>query len=228
MVEYMKYPSGTEAFDALPTPKKERIYKAVATEFADQGFAKASMNRIIQVAGISKGSLFVYFGSKSRLFHAIVDLAVNCIKDHLLEVRQTTMDDPFPKRMSSLFRSGFRFVGQNPKLSRIYFELLQSNDAPESMHKLIRTLNWQSTRFISSFIEDGIKKKELDVSIDVTKMAILINAVFEKLMRSYYDELLAPEAGLYGADAINLDQWIHSTVNFITSGVSKAQIDLFR
>ncbi|MBU1882407.1 TetR/AcrR family transcriptional regulator [bacterium] len=217
----MKHPHGTEAFDTLPHPKKERIYQAAVSEFAERGFGKASMNRLVEAAGISKGSLFVYFKSKSGLFDAIIDLAVNRIKEHLREVRQSTADDPFSLRISALLRSGFRFVDQYPKLAKIYFELLQSNDAPKSLQKMVQTLNWQSTRFIASFIEDGIKREELNTEIDVVRTAFLINALFEKLLRSYYSEHLAPEAGLYAADAINIDNWVQSTVNFATFGVSR-------
>lgn len=41
--------------------------------FMDLGFDGASMNEIARSAGVSKGTLYVYFTDKSRLFEAIVE-----------------------------------------------------------------------------------------------------------------------------------------------------------
>jgi len=42
-------------------------------EFAEYGYEKASTNRIVQAAGIGKGMLFYYFGSKLELYNALLD-----------------------------------------------------------------------------------------------------------------------------------------------------------
>ena len=39
----------------------------------DLGFDGASMNEIARAAGVSKGTLYVYFADKSRLFEAMVE-----------------------------------------------------------------------------------------------------------------------------------------------------------
>ena len=39
----------------------------------DLGFDGASMGEIARAAGVSKGTLYVYFADKSRLFGAIVE-----------------------------------------------------------------------------------------------------------------------------------------------------------
>jgi len=62
----------TEAFLALPEEKQAAILDAAATEFADHGYDKASTNRIVSAAGIGKGMLFYYFGSKLELYHALI------------------------------------------------------------------------------------------------------------------------------------------------------------
>ena len=41
--------------------------------FLAQGFDAASMNDIARAAGVSKGTLYVYFDNKEALFEAIVE-----------------------------------------------------------------------------------------------------------------------------------------------------------
>ena len=50
-----------------------RFWTARAKVFMDLGFDGASMNEIARAAGVSKGTLYVYFADKSRLFEAIVE-----------------------------------------------------------------------------------------------------------------------------------------------------------
>ncbi len=55
-------------FEALECEKRRHIINAAMTEFVRGGFEKASMNKVVEQAGISKGSLFYYFGSKKKLY----------------------------------------------------------------------------------------------------------------------------------------------------------------
>ncbi|QWG17429.1 TetR/AcrR family transcriptional regulator [Bradyrhizobium sediminis] len=68
---------------AKPTPlhpvgdedssKRRQIVDGARKVFLDLGFDGASMGEIARSAGVSKGTLYVYFADKSRLFEAIVE-----------------------------------------------------------------------------------------------------------------------------------------------------------
>ena len=58
---------------ALDTAKRRQILEGARAVFLDKGFEGASMNDIARVAGVSKGTLYVYFTDKERLFAEIVD-----------------------------------------------------------------------------------------------------------------------------------------------------------
>ena len=57
----------------LDTAKRRQIVDGARAVFLAQGFEGASMNDIARAAGVSKGTLYVYFESKERLFAAIVE-----------------------------------------------------------------------------------------------------------------------------------------------------------
>jgi AcrR family transcriptional regulator len=59
-------------FDKLPHDKRQRILEAAAFEFAARGFESASLNRIIDAAGISKGAAYYYFDDKADLYATVV------------------------------------------------------------------------------------------------------------------------------------------------------------
>jgi AcrR family transcriptional regulator len=53
--------------------KRRQILDGARRVFLDLGFDGASMGEIARAAGVSKGTLYVYFADKNRLFEAIVE-----------------------------------------------------------------------------------------------------------------------------------------------------------
>ena len=53
--------------------KRRQILAGARKVFMDLGFDGASMGEIARASGVSKGTLYVYFADKSRLFEAIVE-----------------------------------------------------------------------------------------------------------------------------------------------------------
>lgn len=59
-------PSST--FFHLPAEKRENLLQCARDEFARVPYDQVSINKIIQAAGISRGSFYMYFTDKSDLF----------------------------------------------------------------------------------------------------------------------------------------------------------------
>src|SRR5215510_13378788 len=63
-----------EALEGLvDNAKRQQIVEGARAIFLAQGFDAASMNDIARAAGVSKGTLYVYFDNKEQLFEAIVE-----------------------------------------------------------------------------------------------------------------------------------------------------------
>lgn len=60
-------------FLKLKPEKQESILQAALDEFSEYGYDLASTNRIVERAGIAKGTLFKYFSSKEELFVYLCD-----------------------------------------------------------------------------------------------------------------------------------------------------------
>jgi AcrR family transcriptional regulator len=70
-----------EKFWAIDKEKQERIINAAIDEFSSLGYDKASTNNIVKNAGISKGLLFHYFGSKKKLYIYIYNYCFDLIME---------------------------------------------------------------------------------------------------------------------------------------------------
>ena len=65
-----------EKFFDLNREKQDRMINAALKVFAENGYRHASTDVIVKDAGISKGLLFHYFGSKSGLYAFLFDYSV--------------------------------------------------------------------------------------------------------------------------------------------------------
>lgn len=65
-------PTATRVLPEEDSSKRRQIIDGARKVFMDLGFDGASMGEIARAAGVSKGTLYVYFDDKCRLFEAIV------------------------------------------------------------------------------------------------------------------------------------------------------------
>ena len=70
-------------FDNLGPEKQETILRAAGEEFAEKGFEAASINRIIQRSGMSKGSVYYYFEDKADLFATTLERSIQRIMEEI-------------------------------------------------------------------------------------------------------------------------------------------------
>lgn len=68
-------------FHKLPPEQQQDIVRAALDEFATHGFNAASLNRIIDAAGISKGSMYYYFDGKEDLYAHVTRVELGALFD---------------------------------------------------------------------------------------------------------------------------------------------------
>jgi len=85
--------------------KRRQIIEGARAAFLEQGFDAASMNDIARTAGVSKGTLYVYFQNKEQLFEAI------CSEECLSQAESLFKFDPGESDVeATLTRIGIDFV----------------------------------------------------------------------------------------------------------------------
>lgn len=72
--------------------KRSQIIDGARRVFISKGFDAASMNDITREAGVSKGTIYVYFSSKEDLFEALIEEERGTIFSNLYETLTATDD----------------------------------------------------------------------------------------------------------------------------------------
>jgi AcrR family transcriptional regulator len=134
MTASLVLPRPTE--EAEHNAKRRQIVEGARAVFMAQGFDAASMAEIAKAAGVSKGTLYVYFKDKDELFKAIV--AKECVfqaenifdfnvADPNVAGALTRMGIAFvqalcaPERQSS-FRAVIAIADRMPNVGRTFYE----------------------------------------------------------------------------------------------------------
>src|SRR5271168_794258 len=92
------------------TARPDEIIGAALEEFADRGFAAARLEDIARRAGISKGSLYLYFETKEDIFRAVARAA---LARNLEAVRAPAeaFDAPFSKLAPAMLARAAEVIG---------------------------------------------------------------------------------------------------------------------
>ncbi|MFH0959335.1 MAG: TetR/AcrR family transcriptional regulator [Pseudomonadota bacterium] len=210
---------GTEIFRKLTPIKRQKVLRSAIAEFAEQGYRKASVNNIVRNAEISKGSLFQYFSSKRKLFTYAVNASSALVKDYLKDVRDETSGENFFHRIEILLLSGFRFIDKHPQMARIYFQLLQSGEAPFGSEQVME-LRKNAERFLGELILEGMAKGELKRDLSLDRTSFIVYSLLESLLRAYYSDFIGESSGIYRASPEGLNTWVKTVIDFLRDGIS--------
>ena len=207
--------TSTIKFTQLTDSKQKSIIDASVYEFANNGFKNASVNKIVEKAGISKGSLFNYFKSKNLLFDHIYQIALKEVKTYLAKVRDESENDDFFTRFNKIINSGITFINKYPRLARIYFRLLNSDDSPHGK-VIIQKLHSEAIRYLTNIVKTGIERNELRSELNSTTTAFLMESTLNRILQVHYLEIFDATFDLSKGD----NNWINEIVNTLKMGIA--------
>lgn len=97
--------------------KKTKLLEASIKIFARAGYGNASVDEIVETAGVAKGTFYYYFKSKEDLFLSLIGNGIkNLSCDMLAEVSKY---DKATDQISAIIASQYKFFVENHDLCRV-------------------------------------------------------------------------------------------------------------
>src|SRR5215471_7056245 len=90
------------------------IIAAALASFAERGFAATRLDDIARRAGVTRGTLYLYFPSKEELFKAVVRQRLLPVLEHGEQMMQAAGDTPTTVLLGKLIESFPELVIGNP------------------------------------------------------------------------------------------------------------------
>lgn len=120
----------------LPEQRREEILDAAAVEFGEHGFSRASYNRIIERAGLSKGAMYYYFADKQDLYATVVHDTVEALMGSLRPMGEVADPEEFWAEVERMTTEVWAHAMTAPRMVALMPALLNPRTAAEGTEAL--------------------------------------------------------------------------------------------
>jgi len=182
------------------------ILEAALVVFSQKGFAAARLDEVAKRAGVSKGTLYLYFDGKEALFEAVVRSAiVPRIAD--AEALVAAHEGGAPELLAEVYRIFAQMVA-DPKVSAIpKLVIAESGNFPDLARFYLREVVSRGLRLMQTVLDRGMARGEFREmnAVHATRLMIapvLFLALWRQSLERHDETRLDPEAFL--GDALSL------------------------
>ena len=157
-----------------------------AEEFAQKGYYETKISTLVQRAGLTQPTFYLYFKSKEAIFQELIDSFIKGLSDLTTVSRLEPGIDfnSLPLRITKGLSGIFTFFSENQNLTRIgFFNSLESEEIKKQLALQIRDN-------LISEVNNGYFQTEMDMSLVAE---ILIGAIERLTLTKLFTGIKEPE-----------------------------------
>ncbi|NTV37525.1 MAG: TetR/AcrR family transcriptional regulator [Anaerolineaceae bacterium] len=186
----MPYPT----FFNLTQEKRQKILDTAIEEFAENDYENASISKIVETAGISKGSIYQYFTDKRDLYLYLLELVSTKKAEMMADANVRKPESNVFDYLRWLFREMSAFDVQHPRLAKIGYRAAYGK-SPLPDHVVARS-KIATRQYFEDLIENGKTNGEVRPDVDASMAAFMFTAVLAELGKYILERT--------GIDAVNI------------------------
>jgi len=153
--------------------KENRIIEAAEALFSRYGLKKTSIEEIAKLAGLGKGTVYLYFRSKEEIYGAVVEKFGAVLTERL----RTEIADvhTYSKKLEQYIMTRLRFVHDLIKTNGLTAEVMNEAICTPAVLKVRDKFGSQQIALVKQIIDDGVAAGEFETSdSEVSAMAIFV------------------------------------------------------
>ena len=153
--------------------KRAQILRTAAKVFADEGFDRASMNRIAAECGISKANIYHYYAGKDVLLYDLLDEYLRELRDRICvaPAPDQTAEDRLRATIAEVLRA-YQGADDHHKV-----QISASAALPEEQQQALRVYQRDMVRYLSGILRDIAP----ELATDKTRLRSVTMSVFGML-----------------------------------------------
>ncbi|NDJ36487.1 MAG: TetR/AcrR family transcriptional regulator [Chloroflexi bacterium] len=162
----------------LQKERREQILAAAQVVFAEHGFADAPMVTIAKQAGVSKGTVYLYFASKDDLIAALLDdfLAESLTYLHMLvEQKEVRVRD----RLTAYAEAVSTQMAADSSMLSIAYEFYALAARNPAVRMALQTYFSAYGQALETLLLQGVDSGEVAAGTDVAAAAVMLVALLE-------------------------------------------------
>lgn len=142
---------------------KQKLYDAAIAVLGDKGFAGASVDEIVERAGVAKGTVYYHFAGKAELVEALIADRMRPLADAFAKAAEDNAGDP-AAALEAMIRAELQFFSDHAAFSKLLLtemwreDRLWRNTLLMLRHDLFATIE----RVIVQGVESGLFRAGID------------------------------------------------------------------
>ena len=183
-------------FDDLDEQRREGIFDAAAAEFEARGYDGASINRIIEQAGISKGTLYYYFDDKEDLFSTVVEYAMTRLTEGIGIPSLDHLDKTtFWNAYRSVMLRSVEFLQRNARyvrLARSFFKVRAETPGSQVARRVAEMGRSQLHKILSRGQDLGVVRTDLPLPL-LVEVALAVDEAGDRWRLEHWNDFTSDE-----------------------------------
>lgn len=185
IIELVRRKIVSDTFRRLPPEKKDQIYRAAIRLFGEYGFDGLAVDRICREAGISKGSFFQYFESKSHLLEFTILLFDDYLGKWVAEMRASETAALARDRLKYLYDSLVSNARLHPPEQKFFLFVTHGLDHAGVVLEGI-DLERHFRDYVEEIVTRAVQTGEIRGDFDADLTGFTVSILFEALLRSQF------------------------------------------
>jgi AcrR family transcriptional regulator len=175
----------SDTFRRLTPEKKFQVYGAATRLFGEYGYDGLSVDRICHDAGISKGSFFQYFESKSHLLEFTILVFDDYLAKWVVELRQHEVAALAKDRLKYLYDSLVVNAKLHQSEQKFFLFVTHGLDHAGVVLEGI-DLERHFRDYVREIVQRGVQTGEIRGDFDVDLTGYLVSMMLEALLRRQF------------------------------------------
>lgn len=160
---------------------KQKLLDAALEEFNAYGYELASINRILDTAGMSKGQFYYHFKNKEALYFALMEFGVQKKLEYFASLN---LLENSPKDIFDLFKTqlhyGLAFAVEHPAIYQLSQTLLKEKGNP-IYEKVMARYDFKDNEVIGQMISSAYARGEFRDDFPLTFIKQMIGYLFNQV-----------------------------------------------
>jgi AcrR family transcriptional regulator len=195
--------------EVLSEFRTAEILGAARAVFAAKGFPDATVDEIAQVAGVAKGTLYLYYKSKREIYLAALNQGVRTLVDRLRE--RLTAAGTVEERIRAFVQTRLSYFDEEADFFRIYYsEFASAMTAKPASQRFLRDMYFEQIELLADAIRTAPDQDTLR-PVDPERVAAMIGELTRGLIS---DRTL-------NSTRETVDQEVQFVLDLVWNGLSK-------
>ena len=211
--EHIPAPSIAPRWRRRKEARPTEILQAALEMFVEHGFAATKLDDVAQRAGVTKGTVYLYYANKEELLKSVVVHAVMPLIDHaellVHEYEGTTAD-----LLRTLVRSMWASLKDSPVSGIEKLVIAESSNFPDLARFYMQEVVMRARQLFANVLERGIERNEFrPLPIDSATREIFYPLIFVSIWtNSLYK---------FEPKSTDLTEYIETHLDILLRGIAK-------